>query len=188
MNNRVSNNDSTNPDNLVTRIENDGFEQMNEINLNSDKEDTSLKSNRAKTIEPLRTKLSKSQTLTEFEKRKKKIFDDNEIGDLKRFLSRRKCLNRCNISMAYVFHAFQVGGIFTTSIATGLGMPNFVWLGVGLNSLASLISMFEKTNDGIMKRMLNNIKKIKENRYVDESNVVDLEQGTNSIPASPPQK
>lgn len=168
--NKQSNNNSNNQPSGLRPVQNsENSEHLEDIRLRS----------RRPTLE---------KPMTELERRKQKIFEDNEIGDLKRFLSRRKCLNRCNMSMAYVFHMFQIAGIFTTSLATGMGMHDLVWLGVGLNSLASLISMFEKTNDGIMKRMLNNIKKIKEGRYVDESNVVDLEQGANSLPPSPPQK
>jgi hypothetical protein len=173
--------------NRVSTINVKSVNHENEIFHDSDQSNGSNSKINTNVLKNLNENTPKPKIMTELEQKKKEIFDNNELSDLKRFLGRRKCLNRCNMSMAYIFHAFQVGGIFMTSIATGLGLHDLVWIGVGLNSLASLISMFEKTNDGIMKRMLSNIKNIRDNVYIDESNVVDLEQGASSLPKSPGQ-
>ena len=55
-------------------------------------------------------------------------------------------------------------------------MKEIVWLGVGLNILASLINVFEKTNNGISKKLMKDIQAIKEGTFVDESEVVEIEE------------
>jgi hypothetical protein len=105
-----------------------------------------------------------------------KIFEDNKLEDLKNFISRRKCLNSWNMAFIYFFHIVQSAGILTTTIAAGYDMKEIVWLGVGLNILASLINVFEKTNNGISKKLMKDIQAIKEGTFVDESEVVEIEE------------
>lgn len=54
-------------------------------------------------------------------------------------------------------------------------MKEIIWLGVGLNILASLINVFEKTNNGISKKLMKDIQAIKEGTFVDESEVIEIE-------------
>ena len=97
------------------------------------------------------------------------IFDTNKLDDLKEFINRRKCLNNWNIALVYLFHIIQSAGILTTTIAAGYDIKAIVWVGVGLNILASMINIFEKTNNGISKKLMKDIQAIKDGTYVDES-------------------
>ena len=97
------------------------------------------------------------------------IFDKNKLDDLKEFINRRKCLNNWNIALVYLFHIIQSAGILTTTIAAGYDIKAIVWVGVGLNILASMINIFEKTNNGISKKLMKDIQAIKDGTYVDES-------------------
>ena len=97
------------------------------------------------------------------------IFDTNKLDDLKEFINRRKCLNNWNIALVYLFHFIQSAGILTTTIAAGYDIKAIVWVGVGLNILASMINIFEKTNNGISKKLMKDIQAIKDGTYVDES-------------------
>ena len=45
-----------------------------------------------------------------------RLFDENQLDDLKRFMNKRQYLNRCNVYMLYIFHMIQSAGILTTSI------------------------------------------------------------------------
>ena len=101
------------------------------------------------------------------------IFDNNKINDLKRFLSKRQCLNTTNTYLVYLFHLVQSAGILTTSIAAGTNFTELVWVGVGLNILATLINVYEKTNNSISTKLLHDIKLIKDNQYVDEGEFID---------------
>ena len=101
------------------------------------------------------------------------IFDTNKINDLKRFLAKRQCLNTTNSYLIYLFHLVQASGILTTSIAAGTNNTQLVWIGVGLNIFATLINVYEKTNNSISSKILNDIKLIKDNHYVDEGEFID---------------
>ena len=101
----------------------------------------------------------------------KKIFDDNEIDDLRKFLARKDCLNSSSMYMIYLFHIVQSLGVLTTSVATSYGKVEYVWLGIGLNVLASLITVFEKTNKSISKTIDKDIQSIKDGTYVDEGDI-----------------
>ena len=101
------------------------------------------------------------------------ILDSNKINDLNRFLNKRQCLNTTNTYLVYLFHLLQSAGILTTSIAAGSNNTELVWVGVGLNIFATLINVYEKTNNSISTKLFNDIKLIKENHYVDEGEFVD---------------
>lgn len=107
------------------------------------------------------------------------IFEDNKINDLKRFLSKRQCLNTANSYFVYLFHLVQSAGILTTSIAAGSNNTELVWVGVGLNIFATLINIYEKTNNSISAKLLNDIKLIKSNHYVDEGFIVETDTNPN---------
>lgn len=102
------------------------------------------------------------------------ILNKDKLEDLKQFISRRKCLNFWNIGLVYLFHAVQAAGILTTTIAAGYDSKEIIWVGVGLNILASLINVIEKTNSSISKHLLKDIEAIKDGTYVDESEVVEI--------------
>jgi hypothetical protein len=103
------------------------------------------------------------------------IFDDNRINDLNRFLRKRQCLNTANSYFVYLFHLVQSAGILTTSIAAGTNNTELVWVGIGLNIFATLINIYEKTNNSISAKLLNDIKLIKSNHYVDEGFIVETD-------------
>jgi len=106
----------------------------------------------------------------------KNIFDNNVLADLKKFLIKRQCLNTTNHYLMYLFHLIQSAGILTTSFAAGSGNERLVWTGIGLNVLASLINIYEKMNNSVMKKLLHDIKSIKDGTYVDEGAFIDVEQ------------
>jgi len=115
------------------------------------------------------------------------LFEKNKINDLKNFLSRRHCLNRCNSSMMYLFHIIQTFGILASSISAATNDQRLLWIGISLNMTASIIQIYEKINDNQMKRILLDIKSIKNNTYIDESAYIDPEEGNikNSVNQSP---
>ena len=105
----------------------------------------------------------------------KQILDNNKINDLQRFLNKRECLNTTNSYLIYLFHLVQSIGILLTSYATGNNNKNLIWVGVSLNFLATLIHVYEKTNNSILKKIMNDIKLIKDEKYIDEGEMVDIE-------------
>ena len=104
-----------------------------------------------------------------------KIFKDNKLNDLKRFLKKRECLNTCNIYMLYSFYIIQSAGILTSSIGASLSDQRLIWCGVSLNMIASIIQIYEKINDNQLKKLFNNIQNIKNDKYIDESAMIDIE-------------
>jgi hypothetical protein len=108
----------------------------------------------------------------------KTIFNNNELADLKKSLIRRHCLNDWNISLIYLFHITQTAGILTTSIATSYNLSNYIWLGVGLNLFASLLNVFQKTNQGLSKKLLANIMAIKNGVFIDEVDLADPDKSS----------
>jgi hypothetical protein len=109
------------------------------------------------------------------------IFEKNEVDDLKRFISQRQCLNTSNTAMMYLFHIIQAAGILTTAIAAGYQIEGLVWVGVGLNTSATLVSVFEKTNESISKRLLKGIQAIRAGNYVDEE-TIEMESEKKTTP------
>jgi hypothetical protein len=101
----------------------------------------------------------------------KAIMDENTLDDLKSLMARRHSLNRCNVCLIYVFHFVQSAGILTTTIATGYSLTYLIWIGVGLNVLASLLNVYEKTNGNLLKTYLKDIDAIKAGTFTDEGSV-----------------
>ena len=117
----------------------------------------------------------------------KNIIDNNILDDLKRFLKKRQCLNTSNSILVYLFHIVQSIGILLTSYATGNNNINLIWIGVSLNFLATLIHVFEQTNNSFLKKLMADIKSIKDNNYIDEGELVETENiknVNNSLTAS----
>ena len=112
----------------------------------------------------------------------KSIMDENTLEDLKSLMARRHSLNRCNVCLIYVFHFVQSAGILTTTIATGYSLTYLIWVGVGLNVLASLLNVYEKTNSNLLKTYLKDIDAIKAGTFTDEGAV---EKPTEAAPHTP---
>jgi len=112
------------------------------------------------------------------------ILEKNKLEDLKEFIHKRKCLNSCNMALIYLFHIVQSAGILTTTVAAGYEMKELIWVGVGLNILASIINAFEKTNSSISKGLLKDIQAIRDGTFVDESNIEmpDMKKEDKSAP------
>ena len=106
----------------------------------------------------------------------KEIFESNTLNDLHKFLNKRECLNNTNIYLMYSFYLIQSAGILTTSIATGNNNYTFIWIGVGLNVLATLINTYEKINNSQLKKLLKDIENIKNGDYIDETERIDVEE------------
>ena len=105
------------------------------------------------------------------------LLDKNIMSDLTRFLKKRQCLNATNMYMNYVFHFVQTAGVLTTAVSVSYGWSYIVWVGVGLNSLATLLHIYEHNNNKILETMMQNIKKIKNGTYIDESALINEEDG-----------
>jgi hypothetical protein len=101
------------------------------------------------------------------------ILNKNKIDDLTRFLQKRQCLNQTNVWLNYMFHVVQSAGIFTTTLAAGYNIKELVWGGIALNIIASLINVFEQTNNTMSKRIMKDIVAIKQGKYVDEGLAVE---------------
>jgi hypothetical protein len=83
-----------------------------------------------------------------------------------------------------MFHMVQSGGILTTTIATGYNLTYLIWVGVGLNILATLLNVYEKTNANLSKKLLTDIESIKAGKYVDEGSI---EEKPENAPPTPPK-
>lgn len=104
------------------------------------------------------------------------ILQKNSIEDLKKFINKRACLNNCNVLLTYIFHFLQTCGMITTALSASYDYKPLLWIGIGFNSIASLISIYEKTNETISNKMLENIKQIKAGEYMDESNEITIDE------------
>jgi hypothetical protein len=109
----------------------------------------------------------------------KNILESNRLKDLKIFIQQRENLNCYNVYLIYIFHVVQSAGILTTSLAAGYNLKFLIWLGVSLNALATLITIFEKTNNSISDRLMENIQEIKKGNYIDELNLVNPDEEIN---------
>jgi hypothetical protein len=107
------------------------------------------------------------------------IFDGNTLRDLKRSIKKRENLNIANGYLIYLFHFIQTSGVFMSSYGTSEKKSNYIWLGITLNMTATLINVYERTNAGIMKKLLIDIEMIKNGKYLDEIVTVDIENDNN---------
>jgi len=104
------------------------------------------------------------------------LLNANTMSDLKRFIRQRQSLNAANVYLKYFFHLIQTAGLLTTAVSQSYGWSNFIWLGIGLNSFATLIHIYEQTNNSISKHMMESIAKIKNGTYIDEDILIDTEE------------
>lgn len=112
----------------------------------------------------------------EISKEIKDIFDKNKVYDLKNFINKRQRLNRCNVALMYLFYLFQSGSVFVTTIATGYNLKTYIWLGIGLNLIASLIHIYEKLNTSLSEQILKDIEMIRNGSYIDDGVRIDTTQ------------
>lgn len=96
------------------------------------------------------------------------ILEKNKVDDLKVFLNKRRCLNKTNSYLIYLFYLMQSIGILTTSVATGTNHLELIWIGITMSIFASLINIYEKINSMLLKKLMKDIQLIKDNHYVDE--------------------
>ena len=61
-----------------------------------------------------------------------------------------------------------------TILAAGSDDKTLIWVGIGLNLLASLINVYEKINNTMLKKLMNDIKSIKDGKYLVESQLIDI--------------
>ena len=104
------------------------------------------------------------------------ILKKNSIEDLEKFIKKRACLNICNMYLTYLFHFLQTCGMITTTISASYEYKEILWVGIGINALATLISVYEKINKSISNKLLENIKNIKAGEYLDESNELNIDE------------
>ena len=103
------------------------------------------------------------------------ILNTNTVTDLKRYLKKRTCLNECNIGLTYGFHLLQTCGVILTSLSSTYKINELLWIGIGCNSIASLIIIYEKINKNISNKLLDDIKLIKEGNYIDEQAIINID-------------
>jgi len=101
------------------------------------------------------------------------IFENNIINDLDNIIKRQKQIKRLNVILIYLFHLIQSIGIFTTMIATKYNKTEYIILGVGFTIFASLINIYEKINSNISDQLLQDIIKIKNGNYIDNTKIID---------------
>lgn len=102
------------------------------------------------------------------------ILNKNKIVDLNKFLERRAYLNNYNIKLNYAFHIIQSSGIFCTTLSSSYEIVPLLWIGIGLNFIASLITISQKINETLSQKALADIISIKNNTYIDESGIDQL--------------
>ena len=100
--------------------------------------------------------------------------------DMDEFLKSRQCLNNVNGWLIYLFYLVQTAGILLTSFAATTNNQELVWIGVIINSLASLMQIYIKMHDTSLKQMMSDLQLIKEGKYVDQGTVADIDQQVDS--------
>ncbi len=109
----------------------------------------------------------------EIEQEIQRIFNNNKISDLKKFIEKRSRLNTANLGLSYGFHVVQSAGVLITTIAAGYNIKELIWVGVGMNILASLMDVFQKLNTSVSKKLYKDIEAIRNGTYVDEGMMVE---------------
>jgi hypothetical protein len=101
----------------------------------------------------------------------RRVMEQNAAEDLTRLLRQRRSLNSWNTFLMYSFHLLQATGIMLSAYATSHNEA-WIWVGLSLNFLATLTSIYEKQNSALSSLLLADIVDIKRGVYVDEG-VVD---------------
>jgi hypothetical protein len=109
-----------------------------------------------------------------------------KYDDLLKFMTKRKLLNWQNSHLIYLFYIIHAAGLLIVGMSTNYSDKRIVWLGFSLNMLAGIIQTYEKINDSMLKKLLDDITKIKNGSYISESPLIDtdrdLEIGSDQIP------
>ena len=100
------------------------------------------------------------------------IFEENKIKDLHIFLKKRHFLNNYNICLIRLTDLLNAVGVFTATIGVGYNDPRISLFGIGLNVLGLLLTKCSQTNQQLSDQMLRDIINIKNDNYIDESNLV----------------
>ena len=82
-------------------------------------------------------------------------------------LKTRNCLLKTNVSFAYTFHVLQSAGIFLVALGNALNITTMSWVGMGLNTLASLFQALIHVNTKQANKLHEDLVKIKKNKYID---------------------
>lgn len=109
------------------------------------------------------------------------ILNENKISDLKKFINKRACLNDTNSVLIYIFYLFQTSGVLISSIAASSDNTPLIWVGIGLNMVASIIHIYEKINNNFMKKLFTDIQNIKNGNYIDETEILDVDTKSNKV-------
>ena len=115
------------------------------------------------------------------------ILRQNKLADLKRFLQQRQCLNITNTAFVYLFHLVQSAGILVSSYAAGTNDSRFVWVGITLNVIATLIHSYEKTNNSILGKLMIDVNRIRDGTYVDEGVLIDMKDDAKPLESNTSQ-
>ena len=101
-----------------------------------------------------------------------KIFSQNAVNDLEMLFKRRHCLNNTNIFFIRMTDILNALGVFTATIGVGYNSKEISLIGIGLNVMGLLLTKCTETNEQLSTQMLHDIINIKNNNYIDESNLV----------------
>lgn len=114
--------------------------------------------------------------------------EKNAAEDLTRLLRQRRTLNCWNTVLMYSFHLLQSTGIMLSAYATSHRTEDtWIWVGLSLNFLATLASVYEKQNSALSSLLLADIVDIKRGVYVDEGVVRRTQNQAEQPPQSPDQ-
>ena len=81
----------------------------------------------------------------------------------------------------YIFHFVQSLGIFATTLSASIQIQEIIWVGIGLNCIASLIYIYEQLNNKIQFKLKNDIIAIMSNKYMFETPLADPNADVESI-------
>jgi hypothetical protein len=101
-----------------------------------------------------------------------KLFSKNAVDDLQLLFKRRHCLNNTNIFFMRITDILNAVGVFTATIGVGYNSKEISLIGIGLNVMGLLLTKCTQTNEQLSTQMLHDIINIKNNNYIDESNLV----------------
>ena len=113
----------------------------------------------------------------------KKLFSQNAMDDLQMLFRRRHFLNNTNIFFIRITDILNALGVFTATIGVGYNSKEISLIGIGLNVMGLLLTKCTQTNEQLSTQMLHDIINIKNNNYIDESNLIfkdaNSKEGTN---------
>jgi hypothetical protein len=104
-----------------------------------------------------------------------KISQDKEIEYLHKFIKNIEDLNYWNSYSIYVYYLIQSSGLIISSYGTSEKNTTILWTGIGLNMFASLIHIYEKINNGKIKKLKEEIKQIKNRTFESQQTLINIE-------------